>query len=70
MELFHVRRFFRCRKGRLYGIIKWVFIITPAGHYSPGSAIVFHRDAVHHIYFVTEANGTKDSLDLRQINKA
>ena len=44
-------------------------ITTPVANYSPDWAIVFDKDKVRHIYFVTETKGTDSDLELRELEK-
>ena len=45
------------------------FITTPVANYSPDWAIVFDKEKVKHIYFVTETKGSDSDLELREIEK-
>ena len=45
-------------------------IPTPVGNYSPDWAIAFNEGIVKHIYFISETQGTMDSLQLRPIEQA
>jgi len=45
------------------------YISTPVAKYSPDWAIVFDKDKVRHIYFVTETKGSDSDMDLREIEK-
>jgi type III restriction enzyme len=44
-------------------------ISTPVANYSPDWAIVFDKDKVRHIYFVTETKGSDSDMDLREIER-
>lgn len=48
---------------------KSFYISTPVANYSPDWAIVFDKDKVRHIYFVTETKGSDSDMDLREIEK-
>lgn len=48
---------------------KSFYISTPVSNYSPDWAIVFNKEKVRHIYFVTETKGSDSDLDLREIEK-
>jgi type III restriction enzyme len=48
---------------------KSFYISTPVAKYSPDWAIVFDKDKVRHIYFVTETKGSDSDMDLREIEK-
>ncbi|MEJ7780065.1 MAG: DEAD/DEAH box helicase family protein [Daejeonella sp.] len=48
---------------------KSFYISTPIANYSPDWAIVFDKDKVRHIYFVTETKGSDSDMDLREIEK-
>jgi type III restriction enzyme len=48
---------------------KSFYVSTPVANYSPDWAIVFDKDAVRHIYFVTETKGSDSDMDLREIEK-
>lgn len=48
---------------------KSFYISTPVARYSPDWAIVFDKDKVRHIYFVTETKGTDSDMDLREIER-
>ncbi|MBP8790248.1 MAG: DEAD/DEAH box helicase family protein [Breznakibacter sp.] len=48
---------------------KSFYITTPVANYSPDWAIVFDKDKVRHIYFVTETKGSDSDMDLREIEK-
>lgn len=48
---------------------KSFYISTPVANYSPDWAIVFDKEKVRHIYFVTETKGSDSDLDLREIEK-
>ncbi|MDI9363399.1 MAG: DEAD/DEAH box helicase family protein [Flavobacterium sp.] len=45
------------------------FITTPIANYSPDWAIVFDKEKVRHIYFVTETKGSDSDSELREIEK-
>lgn len=48
---------------------KSFYISTPVANYSPDWAIVFDKDKVRHIYFVTETKGSDSDMDLREIER-
>lgn len=48
---------------------KSFYISTPIANYSPDWAIVFDKDKVRHIYFVTETKGSDSDQDLREIER-
>jgi type III restriction enzyme len=48
---------------------KSFYVSTPVANYSPDWAIVFDKDKVRHIYFVTETKGSDSDMDLREIEK-
>lgn len=48
---------------------KSFYISTPVANYSPDWAIVFDKDKVRHIYFVTETKGSDSDMELREIEK-
>lgn len=48
---------------------KSFYISTPVANYSPDWAIVFDKEKVRHIYFVTETKGSDSDMDLREIEK-
>ncbi|MDH7913472.1 DEAD/DEAH box helicase family protein [Winogradskyella sp. SYSU M77433] len=48
---------------------KSFYVSTPVTNYSPDWAIVFDKDKVRQIYFVTETKGSDSDLDLREIEK-
>lgn len=48
---------------------KSFYVSTPVANYSPDWAIVFDKDKVRHIYFVTETKGSDSDTDLREIEK-
>ena len=48
---------------------KSFYISTPVANYSPDWAIVFDKEKVRHIYFVTETKGTDSDMGLREIEK-
>lgn len=48
---------------------KSFYISTPVANYSPDWAIVFDKEKVRHIYFVSETKGSDSDLDLREIEK-
>ncbi|NVN19438.1 DEAD/DEAH box helicase family protein [Muricauda sp. HICW] len=48
---------------------KSFYVSTPVAKYSPDWAIVFDKDKVRHIYFVTETKGSDSDMDLREIEK-
>lgn len=48
---------------------KSFYISTPIANYSPDWAIVFDKDKVRHIYFVTETKGSDSDHDLREIER-
>ncbi len=48
---------------------KSFYISTPIANYSPDWAIVFDKDKVRHIYFVTETKGSDSDMELREIEK-
>ncbi|MDX2246511.1 MAG: DEAD/DEAH box helicase family protein [Bacteroidia bacterium] len=45
------------------------YISTPVANYSPDWAIVFDKEKVRHIYFVTETKGSDADMDLREIER-
>jgi type III restriction enzyme len=48
---------------------KSFYISTPVAKYSPDWAIVFDKEKVRHIYFVSETKGSDSDIDLREIEK-
>lgn len=48
---------------------KSFYVSTPVANYSPDWAIVFDKDKVRHIYFVTETKGSDSDMDLREIER-
>lgn len=46
---------------------KSFYVSTPVANYSPDWAIVFDKDKVRHIYFVTETKGSDSGMELREI---
>ena len=48
---------------------KSFYISNPIANYSPDWAIVFDKEKVRHIYFVTETKGSDSDMDLREIEK-
>ena len=46
------------------------YIPTPVGKYNPDWAIVFRKDDVKNIYFIAETKGSRDSIQLRDIEKS
>jgi type III restriction enzyme len=48
---------------------KSFYISTPVAKYSPDWAIVFDKDKVRHIYFVSETKGSDSDMDLREVEK-
>jgi type III restriction enzyme len=48
---------------------KSFYISTPVANYSPDWAIVFDKDKVRHIYFVSETKGSDSDLEIREIEK-
>lgn len=48
---------------------KSFYVSTPIANYSPDWAIVFDKDKVRHIYFVTETKGSDSDMDLRAVEK-
>lgn len=48
---------------------KSFYISTPVANYSPDWAIVFDKDKVRQIYFVTETKGSDSDMELREIEK-
>jgi type III restriction enzyme len=48
---------------------KSFYVSTPVANYSPDWAIVFDKNTVRHIYFVTETKGSDSDMDLREIEK-
>lgn len=48
---------------------KSFYISTPVANYSPDWAIVFDKDKVRHIYFVSETKGSDSDMELREIEK-
>lgn len=48
---------------------KSFYVSTPVANYSPDWAIVFDKETVRHIYFVTETKGSDSDMDLREIEK-
>jgi type III restriction enzyme len=48
---------------------KSFYVSTPVANYSPDWAIVFDKEKVRHIYFVTETKGSDSDMDLREIEK-
>ncbi|WP_246343637.1 restriction endonuclease [Adhaeribacter radiodurans] len=48
---------------------KSFYVSTPIANYSPDWAIVFDKDKIRQIYFVTETKGSDSDMDLREIEK-
>lgn len=46
------------------------YISTPVGKYNPDWAIAFYEGDIKHIYFVAEANGSMNSMQLRRIEES
>lgn len=44
-------------------------ISTPVANYSPDWAIVFDKEKVRHIYFISETKGSDSDMDLREIER-
>ena len=49
---------------------KAFFISTPVGRYSPDWAVVLREERRKHIYFVAETKGSRNSMELRGIERA